>query len=325
MFSAKLRVILMCVGIALVGGFLAFIFCDDGKAPAADAEDIVAERPVRKASAAPQKTSLQKKDAEPKKVRRVVTRIGRKGDTGEWTLDDFDDDEHPYSAKDKKVALELQLAQDALGECDDDDLAAIATYARGGVNAGRAMPENILAAKKARDRFRAAAEQAAKSANPAVRSACVDAYAWGGDAYLPELTPMMADRDAGVAEAAIDGVQQALDGMEDSDLRFDTAAAYMSTFSVNDEALDMFSSTLVSSALNVIDAEDDTAAAKAIARDNRNHVVETLATIIENGNGKSVKAAMEAYNDITSEDWVSREEAAKWAVDPDNYEAPTAN
>ena len=39
----------------------------------------------------------------------------------EWTLDDFDDEEHPYSRDDKRTALELQLAQDALDELEADE------------------------------------------------------------------------------------------------------------------------------------------------------------------------------------------------------------
>ena len=234
----------------------------------------------------------------------------------EWTLDDFDDVEHPYSPEDKRTALELQVSLDALDEFDEDDVkAAERAKARGRRVANPA-------ALQAKERFSAAAAKAAASSNPAVRKEAIVAYSWRGGESLPELTPMMADSDGEVAEAAIDAVESALEEQENPNLRFEAAAAYVSTFSANEDALDMLSGTMVSSALEIIEPDDESFGAGQKALDNRNMVVDTLASIIENGNGKSVDTAKEAYGDITSEEWVSREEAQKWAQDPDSYEAP---
>lgn len=233
----------------------------------------------------------------------------------EWTLDDFDDDEHPYSAKDKAVCLELQLSLDALDEFDEDEIkAAVNAKARG---------ERVSSpALKARERFYAAAAKAAASSNPSVRKEAVAAYSWHGEEALPELTPLMADVNAEVAEEAIDAVETALDEQEDPNLRFETAAAYLSTFSVNEDALEMLSGEMSSAAFEIIDADDDTPAAEQRALNNRNLVVDTINSLIQNGQGKCVEAAKEAFSDITSEDWISYEEAQRWAMDPDNYEAP---
>ncbi len=259
--------------------------------------------------------SVAKIVAEDGKKRRNKRRF--KANVGaDWTLDDFDSEEHPYSKEDKQVALELQVSLDALDEFDEDDVAAAErSKARG----ERVAKPEVLRAK---ERFSAAAAKAASSANPAVRKEAIAAYSWRGGESLPELTPMMADQDGEVAEEAIDAVQSALEEQENPNLRFEAAAAYVSTFSVNEDALDMLSGTMVSSALEIIDADSDSAAAEQRALDNRTMVVDTLASLIENGQGKSVDTAKESYSDITSEEWISREEASKWALDPENYEPP---
>lgn len=233
----------------------------------------------------------------------------------EWTLDDFDDDDHPYTLADKQVALELQLSWDAFDAVNERELKA--------AEKAKARGEPVDSpALKAKERFFAAAARAAASANPSVRKEAVDAYSWYSEESLPELTPMMADADAEVSEAAIDAVETALDDLDDVNLRFETAAAYMGTFSVNEDAMEMLSGSMVSSALEIIEAETDDPQAELRALDNRNLVVDTLNNLIRNGKGKCVEAAMEAYNDITSEDWISYDEARRWAQDPDGYEAP---
>lgn len=304
-----------------VGAALCLLFCGRGESAAeGDAAEpgprLLADAGARGRRG--EKSAVRARSAGKAKVRRALRSPAAEGGEGGsgWTLDDFDDADHPYSVADKKAALELQLAQDALDEFDDEAVAA--------AERSRARGEQIVnpAALRAKDRFSAAAAAAAASANPAVRREALDAYSWRGGDYLPELTPMMADADAEVAEAAIDAVQTALDEMENPSMRFETAAAYVSTFSVNEEALDMLGVTMVSSAHEIIDAEDDTPEAERRALASRTMVVDTLATLIENGNGKSVDTAKEAYGDIASEDWISREEARKWAQDPDDYEAP---
>ena len=227
----------------------------------------------------------------------------------EWTLDDFDDEEHPYSRDDKRTALELQLAQDALDELEADE----GSWAGG--DGPRGERREDPAARRARERFAAAAAKAAASPNPALRREAVEAYSWHGGEWLPELTPLMADADGEVAAEALDAVETALEEVESPALRFEVAAAYIEALESNAEALELLSGVMVSSALEMIEPGDDAAASEQQARENRNLVVGTLATLIEGGKGAD--AAKEAYADITSEDWISRAEAEKWALDPD--------
>lgn len=256
---------------------------------------------------------LSKKQRLPMKKKGVKSK-SRLRRSQNWGLEDFDDDEHPYSTADKKAALELQVAEDALDEYDEDDFKPLP---EGAVRSSRR-----LAAEAAQERFYKAVQVAMKSMNPAVRRACVDTCAWRGAEALPELTGLLADVDPTVSEAAMDAVQTALDDMESPTLQFQTAAAYLQTFAGNEDARDVFSSTLTSAASDLIDAVDDSAAAEAVARGNREQVVTTLADMIESGSGNLATAVKEAYQDITTEEWVSRDEALKWAQDPDNYEAP---
>lgn len=269
-------------------------------------------RVAKKAQASAKKNVAPRKEKAAKtKAEVVIARKGRrykphaKRNLQALAASEFGDSDHPYSAEDKKVSRELESASEALDEFDEEDFEA-----------------KSEAALKARARFLAAAEAGAQSANPAVREATVEAYAWQGAEMLPELTPMMADPDSGVAEAARDAVGTQLDDMEDPVLRLETAAAYVNTFASNADVRQMFSDKLVASASDIIEADDDTKSAQAAARENRNRVVEILADIIENGDPKAAATARESYAEITSEDWVSSDEAKRWASDPEHYEAP---
>lgn len=305
-----MKKVVVIAGVALIAA-IAVVFCvgrsdppdvggERGDAPRATKSRIkenrvVKKRPVRK---------VGRKDASKERRLAKLLEKGRKVRTvkpGHRESDDYDDDEHPYSETDKKVSMALQEAVDAL--CP------------GGTK---------TLSREAMRRFFEAAQRASRSSNPSVRQRAVDAYSWLGEEALPELTPLMADADAGVAESAIDAVDQALTDMDNSRLRFETAAAYMNTFTANEDALAMLSGTMTSAALDVIDAADDSPQEIQRARESRDVIVDSLSTIIESGVGKNVDVAKETYSDITSEDWVSREEAAKWAADPDNYEAPEA-
>lgn len=314
--KAKTAIVVAVVVVAAVCGAYFMFFAGGGNVAEGDAggrsarDRMISEARPSKASVA-KSSAAAVADAKKERKRRVKISGG-----AEWTLDDFDDDAHPYTKEDKEVALELQVALDALDEFDEKDVVA--------AERSKARGERVVKteALRAKERFSAAAARAASSSNPAVRKEAVAAYAWRGGESLPELTPMMADADGEVAEEAIDAVQDALEEQENPNLRFEAAAAYVSTFSVNEDALDMLSGTMVSSALEIIEPDSDSGVTEQAALDNRNMVVDTLAAIIENGQGKSVDTAKEAFSDITSEDWISREEANKWAQDPDNYEAP---
>lgn len=238
------------------------------------------------------------------------------GVSAEWTLDDFDDDDHPYSLADKRLALELQRAFDAVTDFDEDDFKPLGKNddsSRGAVHYNAIM---------ARDRFYAAAAAAAASPNPALRREAVEDYSWFDSAMLPELTPMMADADAEVAEAAISAVEDALEAEEDMNLRFEAAAACLGTFSANEEAMDMLCGVMVSSAQELIEPETDDGPAEARAAQNRQLVVETIARLIDQGKGNCAELMQDAYSDISAEEWLGLDEALKWARDPDDYEAP---
>ena len=307
---------LLVAGICVVlGGALCLVLPDSRSAETsgADGENAVPSKRIRNAAKSGKKRAAKSEKKQTASGKKRI-RFMQRNPTKDWELDDFDDEDHPYSAEDKKVALELQKAGDALDEFDDDDFKPLPASA--------VKTKRRVEAEAAKARFYKAVEAAMRSKNPSVRSACVDACSWRGDEALPELTGMMADADPGVAESALDAAQTALDGMENPNLQFETAAAYMQTFAGNEEARDMFSSTLVSAASDLIDAADDSAAAEAVARGNRERVVDTLAEMIEKGSGEFVQSAKDAFEEITTEEWVSREEAKKWAQDPENYEAP---
>lgn len=169
---------------------------------------------------------------------------------------------------------------------------------------------------------KAAVRRACESSDPEVRKHAVEALSWFGSKALPEITGLMADSNPEVAEAALEAAEQALSDMEDTWERFSSAAAYMRTFASNEDAISAFAGEMTSAANELIEPEDpDLPADVAKARQGREAVVSTLADMIEGG-GKLAEEARDAYSFITGEDWISREEAAKWAADPDNYEAP---
>lgn len=216
----------------------------------------------------------------------------------------FDDPDHPFSAEDKKIAAAVQTildeAADALSKGNED------------------TPEY----ERAKALLLKAAADAAVSANPAVRSFAVEAYSWLGGAALAEVSPMMADADEDVAEAAIDAVELALEEQDNVQLRFEAAMAYMNTFSANEDALAMLSGISAASALELIDATGDSTLALDRAAANRQLVVNAVGELIASQNDLCSQQGLELYNDITGEEWIGAEEAAIWAQDPDSYEAP---
>ena len=164
--------------------------------------------------------------------------------------------------------------------------------------------------------------KALASANPELRKHAVESLSWFGEKALPEITPLMADANPEVAEMALDTSEDIVLNMEDRSLQFDAAAEYMKVFSSNEDVLSTFSGALTDAANELIEPEDpDRPADVAKAAENRQHVVETLSEMIDGG-GKMAEECRDAYNFITGEDWINPAEAAKWAADPDNYEAP---
>lgn len=309
----KMKAVLMAV-VAVVVGVVCFVFLASGNRDG-DAAEIVNGGSSLGVDSCPGSNATKKVNSdshssmEDNRSRRPRLRV-RSGE--EWTLDDFDDSDHPYSKEDKQVALELQLSLDALDEFDEDDVRkAERSFGRNGSMAKSAV-------LRAKERFSAAAAKAASSSNPAVRKEAVNAYSWRGGESLPELTPMMADQDTEVANEAIDAVHSALEEQKDPGLRFDAAVAYMSTFAGNEDALDMLSTTVASAASELI----DDAANDAIASDMRVKVVQTLVDMIGSSRNELSEAGRNLYEEITGNEWLNLEEAELYLADPDDYEPP---
>ena len=290
--------------------FAAMALLRGGKEPApgddGDSRGRNAEATARPSSADDTASAVQVEDAanEPRQEERRVNKraLGLRNPSDKTF---FDDPDHPFSEEDKAVAIALQYILDEKAEALSKGADDPAAY------------------EAARAQLLKAAARAAASGNPAVRGCAVEAYSWlGGDA-LAEVTPMMADRDAEVAEAAIDVVEKALEEQDNAQLRFEAAIEYMSTFSANEDALTMLSGISEGSALELIDAAGDTAAAQAKAADNRQLVVSLIGErLIDSPNELCSRHGQELYSDITGEPWVSAHDAMLWAQDPDSYVAP---
>ena len=225
----------------------------------------------------------------------------------------FDDPDHPYSEKDKRIAQDLQ---DALDECTADT-AEDESSSDDADNASGTRKHS-----RAQKRLMKAAAAAASSSNPSVRMRAVDAYSWVGKDALTEMTPLMADSNEGVAEQAIEGVEQSLLDVDDANERFQLATAYMNTFSVNEDALSMLGGISSGAALELVEPNSDSPADVAAAVKNRELFIDTVTVLVENGEGKCVEHAQTLYEDVTGSRWINAAEASRWAQDPDSYEAP---
>lgn len=310
----KLRAVIVAVVVAVVGAAY-FVFFASGDRNSSGVDGIVNDGSSIAVDNSiggnyPKATTSDSHSSEVgKRGRRFRPRV-RSG--AEWTLDDFDDSDHPYSKEDKQAALALQLALDALDEFDEEDV----------IKAERSWIRNKHAAKPAallaKERFFATAARAATSSNPAVRKEAINAYSWRGGESLPELTPMMADQDDEVAQEAIDAVQSALEEQANADLRFDAAVAYMRTFSSNEEVLDMLSTTVATTASELI----DDAANAEIASDMRVKVVQAVVDMIASPKKELSEVGRNLYEEITGNEWLNIEEAEIYLSDPDNYELP---
>ena len=219
---------------------------------------------------------------------------------------DYDDEDHPYSPTDKKLAKALDAAMEAYNDAPDEDSPA----------PGKTARESAELRKAALDKALQAVAAAGKSANPSVRQRAIEAASDIGGAALPELTGMVADPDPDVAEAALDASETALNEIEDLGIQFAVAAKYMEVFASNEDALSTFASIANTAGNDLLDVENQV---EALSR--RRYVIDTLEPLIAHG-GNLASEAKDAYSFITGEDWISRAEADRWAADPDNYEAP---
>lgn len=293
---------LFFVVIAVAAGLLIWIFVSGTGTPMSD--DV--EPKVRKSA----KIATVKDRAKSRSsAKNRKNRKGARSSKGELRkrlraelADEFDDDEHPYSKEDRKIAKELQAVLDAV-DLDENE------SRHGGLSSsGKRLLE--------------VAVRAMKSANPSVRQRGVEACSCLGKDALAEMTPAMADPDPEVAEDAIDGVENALMDIDDQEELFTLSASYLSTFRANEDAITMLSGIMEGAALQIVESDDpDSVAHVARAAQNRSDVVDALTQMIDAG-GKVAEAAKESFETITSQDWISADEAKLWAKDPENYEPP---
>lgn len=184
----------------------------------------------------------------------------------------------------------------------------------------RALCEALQAATDEDDfeRVLKIAEEVLKSKNPAVRENVVEALSWFGEKALPELTPLMGDKDEDVAKAAMSAWESALSEIENARARLETAGLALKTISDKD-ALTTIGAQYSCAAQEWIDSTDD----EEKAMERRVSVIQTLVDVLEGDAGLTrLEAAKEVYEDVTGHEWRSIDEAEIYLKDPDNYELP---
>lgn len=184
----------------------------------------------------------------------------------------------------------------------------------------RKLCEELESAQSDEDfrRVQVAAEKALKSENPAVRQNAVEALSWFGEKALPELTPLMVDKDEDVAQAAMNAWESALSEIESAQQRVNTARIAMTTIADRD-ALAMIGAQFSNAAQEWIDATSD----ESVASERRVSVIQTVVDVLE-GDRSNVRldAAREVYEEITGHAWAGIEEAEKYLANPEEYEPP---
>lgn len=143
-----------------------------------------------------------------------------------------------------------------------------------------------------------AARHALESTNLAVREAAVEALGWFGAEALPDLTPLMADSNDDVAEAAMSQWELALGEIEEPAVKAEIAEAVMKTLT-NKDALQ--------SIISEITSQDDDLV-----------ILESLVAIIESDNAVGAEVAREEYETMTGEEWTDIDAANRWLEE--NYD-----
>lgn len=143
-----------------------------------------------------------------------------------------------------------------------------------------------------------ATEAALKSSNPEVRENAVEALGWFGAEALPELTPLMADKNDDVAEAAMNSWQLALSEIESDDTKAKIAEAAMPSL-YNTDALKMI--------VTEITGQDDEL-----------KIMQSLVNLMQCGNEKVVAVVKEEYESMTGDAWTGFDAAEAWLQE--NYE-----
>ncbi len=140
-------------------------------------------------------------------------------------------------------------------------------------------------------RVKAQVDAAAQSANAEVRSRAVEALLWFGAEAMPELTLFMADADEDVRESACDAWTQALQQVNDPDMKQSLVCSAMAI--VRDRGqLD-----------RMVMEINDLSNAKQI---------DVLEKLIGGDNATSAEVAKEHYEFLTGEKYENAEAARKW-------------
>lgn len=166
-----------------------------------------------------------------------------------------------------------------------------------------------------------AAKAALASGNAELRGQAVEALSGFGAKALPTLAGMISAVSGDALDDVLSATESLVMDIEDPAHQFGVAAEYMKAFSGNEEALATFSSLLANSGNDLSFPGDDSAAGAQAAASGRETVVKTIQSMVESG-GALAREAKDAYEFITGNEWVNADEAARWAADPDNYEAP---
>ncbi len=185
--------------------------------------------------------------------------------------------------------------------------------------ADRALYTAVQDALDAEDfaKTKAAAEEAYKSTNSEVRLQAVEALGWFGPRGLAELTPMMADADEDVAQAATDAWELGLADIEDANSRF--AISQMALTSIrNSQSLVTIGAQFVAAATDLIDATSD----EEKAFNYRVQAVQTIVDMLEGASENSLRADVtkDIYEDLTGHAWQGISEAERYLQSPENYE-----
>ena len=144
------------------------------------------------------------------------------------------------------------------------------------------------------------AAEALKSSDARVRLRAVEMLTEFGEAGLPELADFLTDRHGEVANLAADRFELGVQEIEDDAER--VAVAKLGVLTVDDpDKLESMMGTLT------------------MATDSL-HVIRALADIIRDGSPAQIRAAKEAYESETGEEWTGIEAADQWLQE--NYDPP---
>ena len=164
---------------------------------------------------------------------------------------------------------------------------------------------------------REGALEALKSKNPELRIQAVESLGWFGERALVELTPLMADPDEDVAEAAVGAWELALNDLPTAGEKMSVSKMALEIIRDRD-ILTRIGGEFSGAALELVNGESNEAKATRY----RVEAVQTILNMIESGRLSNESVGREIYEDISGHEWISVDEAEKYLADPENYEPP---